>query len=98
MNVNFGNNRFDIIVAGAVLHHLREDLDWERTFQKIYHLLKPGGTFMIADLVSQEEEALSDYMWLRYSQYLEKIGGLDYRKKVLAYIEKEDSPRSLSFQ
>ena len=30
--------------------------------------------------------------------HLEPIGGTDYRNKVFDYIEKEDSPRSLSYQ
>jgi tRNA (cmo5U34)-methyltransferase len=29
---------------------------------------------------------------------LEKLGGADYREKVLAYVEKEDSPRSVTYQ
>ena len=28
--------KYDIIFASAVLHHLRNDLDWESTFKKIY--------------------------------------------------------------
>ena len=27
---------FDIILAGAVLHHLRDDNDWETTFSKLF--------------------------------------------------------------
>jgi tRNA (cmo5U34)-methyltransferase len=34
----------------------------------------------------------------RYGEYLESIGGVGYREAVLAYIEKEDSPRSLTYQ
>ncbi len=29
-------NHYDIILAGMVLHHLRDDQDWENTFKKIY--------------------------------------------------------------
>ncbi len=45
--VQLDQNHFDIILAGAVLHHLRDDLDWETTFDKLFRLLKPGGCFMI---------------------------------------------------
>ncbi|MDR2848452.1 MAG: class I SAM-dependent methyltransferase, partial [Bacteroidales bacterium] len=71
-------NRFDIILAGAVLHHLRDDADWENTFAKLYRLLKPNGCLMISDLVTQDHETLTDYMWERYAAYLEGIGGKEY--------------------
>lgn len=91
-------NNFDIILAGAVLHHLRDDGDWETTFMKLYNLLKPGGCLMISDLITQETDAVNEYTWECYGHYLESIGGKDYRKKVLAYVEKEDSPRSMTYQ
>ena len=91
-------NYFDIILAGAVLHHLRDDQDWETTFKKIYGMLKPGGCFMISDLITQDTEILNDYTWERYGDYLEELGGKDYRKKVLDYVDKEDSPRSMNYQ
>ena len=91
-------NHFDIILAGAVLHHLRDDQDWETTFKKIYGMLKPGGCFMISDLITQDTEILNDYTWERYGDYLEELGGEDYRKKVLDYVDKEDSPRSMNYQ
>lgn len=91
-------NHFDIILAGAVLHHLRDDQDWQNTFERLYKLLKPGGCLMISDLVKQDTEVLNDYTWERYGDYLEAIGGKDYRKKVLDYVEKEDSPRSINYQ
>jgi|TARA_R110002074_G_scaffold106578_1_gene230144 tRNA (cmo5U34)-methyltransferase len=91
-------NNFDIILAGAVLHHLRDDEDWETTFQKLYDLLKPGGCLMISDLITQETDSVSEYIWERYGEYLENIDGKEYRKKVLEYVEKEDSPRSMTYQ
>lgn len=96
--VLLNENQFDIILAGAVLHHLRDDRDWETTFDKLYKLLKPGGCLMISDLVTQDTEVLNDYTWERYGDYLEGIGGAVYRSKVLDYVAKEDSPRSMNYQ
>lgn len=96
--IDLPSNHFDIILAGAVLHHLRDDTDWEFVFTKLFNSLKEGGCLMISDLITQESHILNDYMWERYGNYLEKLGGSDYRNKVLSYIEKEDSPRSLNYQ
>lgn len=91
-------NGYDIILAGAVLHHLRDDDDWTTTFTKLYSLLKPGGCLMISDLVTQDDKRLDDYIWNKYGDYLESLDGKEYRRKVLDYIAKEDSPRSVTYQ
>lgn len=96
--VDLPENHFDIILAGAVLHHLRDDQDWETTFTKIFKLLKSGGCFMISDLITQDTDLLNEYTWQRYGDYLQGVGGAEYRQKVLDYIEKEDSPRSMNYQ
>lgn len=96
--VDIKENHFDIILAGAVLHHLRDDRDWETTFGKLYSLLKPGGCLMISDLITQETYDVNEYTWERYGDYLEETDGKEYRKKVLDYIAKEDSPRSMTYQ
>lgn len=97
-DVELPENQYDIIVAGAVLHHLREDQDWENTFTKLYTLLKPGGCLMISDLITQDTDVISDYTWERYGDYLESLNGKAYREKVLAYVAKEDSPKSMNYQ
>jgi tRNA (cmo5U34)-methyltransferase len=96
--VNLKENQYDIILAGAVLHHLRDDKDWETTFKKIFKLLRPGGCLMISDFISQDTELLNDYFMERYGDYLEGLNGKEYRQKVLDYVAKEDSPRSMNYQ
>lgn len=91
-------NHFDIILTGAVLHHLRSEKDWEFVFTKLYNILSNGGCLMISDLIAQDTELLTDFFRGRYGDYLEKLGGAEYRKKVLDYVAKEDSPQSLNFQ
>jgi len=89
---------YDIVLAAAVLHHLRDDGDWETVFRKIFLLLRPGGSFWVTDLVSHENPRLQALMWDRYGKYLEELGGPEYRREVFSYIEKEDSPRPLPYQ
>ncbi len=89
---------FDVILAAAVLHHLRDDADWLAAFEKIHRLLAPGGSVWITDLVSHETEGVHAMMWSRYGEYLRNLGGEDYRDKVFAYIDKEDSPRPVTYQ
>ncbi|MBW2607675.1 MAG: class I SAM-dependent methyltransferase [Deltaproteobacteria bacterium] len=89
---------YDVLLAAAVLHHLRDDQDWESTFRKIYRLTAPGGSVWITDLVSHETQPVQALMWERYGEYLCSLGGKDYRAKVFDYIDKEDSPRPVTYQ
>lgn len=95
---NLQHGKYDIILAAAVLHHLRGDEDWQAAFEKIFELLTPGGSVWITDLVSHESDAVHQMMWHRYGEYLTAVDGPQYRDKVLAYIDKEDSPRPVTFQ
>lgn len=97
-DIDLPANHFDIILAGAVLHHLRGDEDWEFVFKKLFNILKKGGCLMISDLVSQDTELLTNFIWEKYGEYLENLGGQEYRNNVLDYVAKEDSPRSVNFQ
>ncbi len=89
---------YDVILAAAVLHHLRDEQDWEQAFAKIYHLTAPGGSVWVTDLVAQETAAVQQVMEQRYQEYLGNLGGEAYCDKVLAYIAREDSPRPVTFQ
>lgn len=53
---------------------------------------------MISDLITQDSPAVTDYIWQLYGEYLENLGGKEYRGKVLDYIALEDSPRSMNYQ
>ena len=96
--INLPDQGFDVILAAAVLHHLRDDKDWERTFRKLFNLTAPGGSVWITDLVSHESDNIHQLMWERYGDYLCSLGGRDYQAKVFDYIDKEDSPRPITFQ
>ena len=96
--IAFDDSQYDVILAAAVLHHLRDDNDWETAFRTIYRILKPKGSVWITDLVSHDDHRIHALMWQRYGKYLENLGGIEYRQKVFDYIDKEDSPRSLRYQ
>ena len=96
--INLPEQRYNIIIAAAVLHHLRDDRDWEVAFRKIYQLTAPGGSVWITDLVSHETHAVQQLMWQRYGEYLCSTGGESFRDKVFEYVDKEDSPRPVTFQ
>ena len=49
--VRLGEERFDIILAAAVFHHLRTDAEWHDVFAKCYAALRPGGSLWISDLI-----------------------------------------------
>lgn len=89
---------FDVVLAAAVLHHLRDDQDWETVIRRLYALLAPGGWLWIADFCVQDNCAVQALMWARYGEYLSELGGDAYRDDVFAYIEKEDTPRSALWQ
>jgi len=96
--LDLGEAQFDVIVAAAVLHHLREEDEWEETFAKFYRALRPGGSIWISDLVQHSTEGIQTLMWQRYGAYLTALKDEAYRDHVFAYVEKEDSPRPLLFQ
>lgn len=96
--LEFGESRFDVVLAAAVLHHLRTPREWRRLFGSVHRWLRPGGGFWIFDLVDHELRGVRALMRARYRAYLEGLGGAAYRDRVLAAIEREDTPAPLTFQ
>ena len=87
------------IMAAAVLHHLRDDSDWEMVFSKLYRLLKPGGSLWISDFITQEIPTVQQLVYKeRYGNYLTDLKDETYRNTVFDYIEKEDSPQTINYQ
>ena len=96
--LDLGKEKYDVVLAAAVLHHLRDDKDWETAFQKIFSLTAPGGSVWISDLVSHETGPIHSMMWERYGEYLRSAGGEEYKAHVFRYIDREDSPRPVTYQ
>ena len=97
-SIDLGKEQFDTVLAAAVLHHLRDDHDWEEVFSKIFESVTQNGSFWISDLVLHDNQNIHHVMWERYGHYLSEFKGDAYRDDVFSYIQKEDSPRSLVFQ
>jgi tRNA (cmo5U34)-methyltransferase len=93
-----GEERFDLVVTAAVLHHLRDESEWRDVFEKVYRALRPGGSFWIFDMVEHSLPVVQAGMWERYGHYLAGLKGDDYRRQVFGYIDQEDTPRPLMFQ
>ena len=89
---------YDVILAAAVLHHLRDDADWLAAFERLHALLRPGGSVWITDLVAHETVAVDGLMWDRYDDHLRSLGGVAMVEKVRAYVDLEDSPRPVTYQ
>jgi tRNA (cmo5U34)-methyltransferase len=96
--IELGRDTYDVVLAAAVLHHLRDESDWKFVFTKIFDAVSPNGSFWISDMISHDIPVIHKLMWEKYGEYLEILGGKEYRAKVFAYIDKEDSPRSLTYQ
>jgi tRNA (cmo5U34)-methyltransferase len=96
--LHLGEQTVDIILAAAVLHHLRTDQEWHDVFTKFHRALHPNGSIWIFDYVEHELPAVQKLMRNRHGEYLVNLNGPAYRDKVFAYIEEEDTPKSVTFQ
>jgi tRNA (cmo5U34)-methyltransferase len=96
--LDLGGEQIDVILAAAVLHHLRGNSEWLDVFTKVHRALRPGGSIWIADLVSHSLPAVQSLMWRRYGEYLAAMKDQTYRDHVFAYVAREDTPRPLDFQ
>jgi tRNA (cmo5U34)-methyltransferase len=96
--VQLPDRGFDVVLAAAVLHHLRTDTEWREVFTAFHRTLRPGGSVWVFDLVESSIPAVQQLLWRRYGEYLTRIKDDAYRKQVFAYVEQEDTPRPLLFQ
>src|SRR3954451_8773593 len=96
--VRLPDGEFDIVLAAAVLHHLRTDQEWRDVCTALYRALRPGGSLWVFDLVESSIPAVQELMRRRYGEYLTRLKDEAYRDHVFAYVEEEDTPRPLLFQ
>src|SRR4029079_10999083 len=56
--VELPDGQFDIVLAAAVLHHLRTDEEWGQVFAAFHRALRPGGSVWVFDLVESSIPAV----------------------------------------
>ena len=97
--LDLGTGQFDVVLASAVLHHLRTDAEWHDVFAALYRALRPGGSLWVFDLVASTTDggrAADDQ--IATASIWSQLKNAAYRDEVFAYVEREDTPRGLVFQ
>ncbi|MDR1384299.1 MAG: class I SAM-dependent methyltransferase [Planctomycetaceae bacterium] len=89
--------KYDVIIAGAVLHHLRAKHEWKDVFAKIYQSLANGGTFWYWDLIRHENEEIQAIQKERYAEYLAAKIGREQQEHTFEMIERSDTPETPAF-
>ena len=90
--------KFDIAVAAAVLHHLRDEDDWKRTFAKIHSLLKPGGVLLVSDLICHANPKIEANFKVRQEAFLREALGDAEAERIMRSIAESDTPSPLEYQ
>ena len=96
--LELGAERFDLILASQVFHHLRGEEEWRMVFSKCFAALKPDGALFINDLIDHADGRVGALMRRRWGVYLAGLKNGAYRDQVFAYNDREDTPRPLFFQ
>ena len=89
---------FDLVVAAAVLHHLRDDADWNAGFAKIHSLLKPGGVLLVSDLICHENPKIEAMFKVRQEAFLREALGDAEAERIMRSIAESDTPTPLEYQ
>ncbi len=97
-DIDLGVERFDVILAAMVLHHLRTDEEWRAVFAAFFQTLRFGGSIWIVDHLRHDTPEIQTMMKNRWGDYLANFKDDAYRDAVFAYVEIEDTPHTLLFQ
>ena len=60
--IELGRDTYDVVLAAAVLHHLRDESDWKFVFTKIFDAVSPNGSFCISDMISHDIPVIHELM------------------------------------
>ena len=62
-----------MILAAAVLHHLRIDAEWRAVFASVYRALRTRGSNWIFDLIESSIPAVQPLMQEQYGEHLTRF-------------------------
>lgn len=54
LHTNLENNKYDVILERALIHHIHKGNDLERCFAEAFRLLKTGGTLIVQDRTAED--------------------------------------------
>ena len=99
-HIPISNNNVDTAVACMVLHHISHPID---AITEVYRILKPGGTFLIADLLQHDIVEMRDKyadLWLGFkpddlNNWLHSAGFIIEKSDILT---KNETIKVLIFQ
>ena len=89
---------FDIVVAAAVLHHLRDEADWLTGFSRIRDLLRDGGVLLVSDLIRHTNPAVEAVFKARQETFLREALGDAEAERIMRSIAASDTPSPLEYQ
>ena len=97
-NAELPKEKFDLAIAAAVLHHLRDDGDWRLGFAKIHSLLKPGGVLLVSDLIRHENPKIEALFKVRQEAFLREALGNAEAERIMRSIAESDTPSPVEYQ
>jgi putative AdoMet-dependent methyltransferase len=78
LEIPFADSHFDAVVSSYAFHHVPPPLK-PRSIREMVRVIRPGGHWVIGDLVFEDEraerEALERYLWLE-DEYFARLGEL----------------------
>ena len=90
--------KFDVAAAAAVLHHLRDEADWELGFSRIRSCLKIGGVLLVSDLIRHEDPKIEAMFKVRYEAFLREALGDAEAERIMRSVAASDTPSPLEYQ
>lgn len=90
------DKKYDVIVSSLALHHLANDEDKQKFYQKIYGALNDNGVFYNADVVLGSNDHLQEVYMAQWKAFMRKKVSMDeIENKWIVNYKTQDRPASL---
>jgi tRNA (cmo5U34)-methyltransferase len=90
----FGDNA-DLVISSLALHHLVTDQDKKMIYRRIFDNLRPGGSFLNADIVLGSDQGMQGLYLQRWIEFMDRSLPKDEVADVIQRYHREDSPAKL---